>query len=292
MKIREMLDRLDEISRRDFLKGVGATAGLAATGGAGSALGQTATGQQSTAAAAAEKAKLDQLARLKAAAGAEGGRGGVVGSEKPYGDEEIARFNAERENQYNLELYKWEFLKKVMSLTRFDARKLSPQENPGVVVKIEASQNGLIEKATVIKPSPYPDWDQAVLAGIKQAETLPFDKNGKIPFQDFEMPFRIRNFPPPPPGPPAKGYADLVRRKIKPLIVFNANETEGNPAVVVLVDVAPDGMMLKKTIVSPSTDPKWDQAVMNALNSAQSMPRDFAGKIPMRQIKLTFKPKD
>ena len=31
MKIREMLDRLDEISRRDFLKGAGATAGLAAT---------------------------------------------------------------------------------------------------------------------------------------------------------------------------------------------------------------------------------------------------------------------
>jgi hypothetical protein len=32
MKIREMLDRLDEISRRDFLKGAGATAGLAAMG--------------------------------------------------------------------------------------------------------------------------------------------------------------------------------------------------------------------------------------------------------------------
>ena len=32
MKIREMLDRLDEISRRDFLKGAGATAGLAAIG--------------------------------------------------------------------------------------------------------------------------------------------------------------------------------------------------------------------------------------------------------------------
>ena len=31
MKIREMLDSLDEISRRDFLKGAGATAGLAAT---------------------------------------------------------------------------------------------------------------------------------------------------------------------------------------------------------------------------------------------------------------------
>ncbi len=215
-----------------------------------------------------------------------------ISAERPYSDEEIARYHAEQENRYNLESYKWEFLKKVMSLTRFDARGLSAQENPAVLIKIDANPHGLIEKATVIKPSPYPNWDQAVLAGIKQAETLPFDKNGKIPFQEFEMPFRIRNFPPPPPGPPAKGYADLVRRKIKPLIVFNSGETEGNPAVVVLVDLAPDGMMLKKTIVSPSTDPKWDQAVMTALDRAESMPRDFTGKIPMRQIRLTFKPKD
>ena len=32
--LREYIDQLDEISRRDFLKGVGATAGLAAMGGA------------------------------------------------------------------------------------------------------------------------------------------------------------------------------------------------------------------------------------------------------------------
>ena len=31
--LREYIDQLDEISRRDFLKGAGAAAGLAATGG-------------------------------------------------------------------------------------------------------------------------------------------------------------------------------------------------------------------------------------------------------------------
>ena len=40
MKIREMLDQLDEISRRDFLKGVGATAGLVAIGAPKQAFGQ------------------------------------------------------------------------------------------------------------------------------------------------------------------------------------------------------------------------------------------------------------
>jgi TonB family protein len=257
MKIREMLDRLDEISRRDFLKGVGATAGLAATGGAGSALGQTANAQQNTAATAAEKARLDQLARLKAASGME-----------------------------------FQIQKKVYPLIAYDVRKLPPQENPAVVVQINPGPNGLIEKISVVKPSPYPDWDKAVVTAIQRAETLPSDASGKFPEQPINVMFKPKSSWSTPNEQGVMGYADRVRRKIKPLIVFNANETEGNPAVVVLVDLAPDGMMLKKTIVSPSTDPKWDQAIMTALDRAESLPRDADGKIPMRQIKLTFKPKD
>mgnify|MGYP003344432998 FL=1 len=88
------------------------------------------------------------------------------------------------------------------------------------------------------------------------------------------------------------GYADRVRKKIKPLIVFNAESTSGNPAVVVLVDLAPDGMILKRTVTSPSGDPAWDRAVLLAIDRAETLPRDENGKIPMRQIKLTFKPKD
>ncbi len=88
------------------------------------------------------------------------------------------------------------------------------------------------------------------------------------------------------------GYADRVRKKIKPLIVFNAESTTGNPAVVVMVDLAPDGTILKRTVTSPSTDPAWDRAVLIAIDRAESLPRDENGKIPMRQIRLTFKPKD
>jgi len=88
------------------------------------------------------------------------------------------------------------------------------------------------------------------------------------------------------------GYADRVRKKIKPLIVFNAESTSGNPVVVVLVDLAPDGMILKRTVSSPSSDPAWDRAVLIAIDRAESLPRDENGKIPTRQIRLTFKPKD
>ena len=49
-------------------------------------------------------------------------------------------------------------------------------------------------------------------------------------------------------APPA--YADKVRRKIKPLIVFNPESITGNPAVVVLVDLAPDGAILKRSVVT------------------------------------------
>ena len=91
-------------------------------------------------------------------------------------------------------------------------------------------------------------------------------------------------------APPA--YADKVRRKIKPLIVFNPESITGNPAVVVLVDLAPDGAILKRGVITSSGIPSWDQAVLQALDRAETFPKDDNGVIPMRQMKLTFKPKD
>ena len=91
-------------------------------------------------------------------------------------------------------------------------------------------------------------------------------------------------------APPA--YADKVRRKIKPLIVFNPESITGNPAVVVLVDLAPDGAILKRSVLTPSGIQSWDQAVLQALDRAETFPKDDNGVIPMRQMKLTFKPKD
>lgn len=91
-------------------------------------------------------------------------------------------------------------------------------------------------------------------------------------------------------APPA--YADKVRRKIKPLIVFNPESVSGNPAVVVLVDLAPDGLILKRSVISSSGIGAWDQAILQALDRAETFPKDDNGVIPMRQMKLTFKPKD
>ena len=93
-------------------------------------------------------------------------------------------------------------------------------------------------------------------------------------------------------GNAPSGYADKVRRKVKPFIVFNPEVVVGNPAVVIEIELAPDGAILNRNIATTSGDSNWDRAVLLALDRAQSLPKDDNGLIPMRQLKLTFKPKD
>lgn len=88
------------------------------------------------------------------------------------------------------------------------------------------------------------------------------------------------------------GWTDKVIKKVKPLIVFNPESVSGNPAAVVLVSLAPDGAILSTSIQSSSGNASWDRAVLLALSRAESLPKDDNGKIPQREVKLTFKPKD
>jgi colicin import membrane protein len=87
------------------------------------------------------------------------------------------------------------------------------------------------------------------------------------------------------------GWTDKVVKKVKPLIVFNPESISGNPAAVVKVNLAPDGAILSTDLVSSSGNAGWDRAVLLALTRAESLPKDDNGKIPQREVKLTFKPK-
>jgi colicin import membrane protein len=87
------------------------------------------------------------------------------------------------------------------------------------------------------------------------------------------------------------GYADKVRKKILPLIVFNPSLVAGNPAVEVGVELAPDGTIMNKKVLRSSGDAAWDRAVLRAIDDAETLPKDDDGKVP-KQIRLTFKPKD
>ena len=88
------------------------------------------------------------------------------------------------------------------------------------------------------------------------------------------------------------GWTDKVIKKVKPLIVFNAESVSGNPAAVIQVTLAPDGAILSTNIITSSGNASWDRAVLLALSRAESLPKDDNGKIPQREVKLTFKPKD
>jgi len=88
------------------------------------------------------------------------------------------------------------------------------------------------------------------------------------------------------------GWTDKVIKKVKPLIVFNQESIGGNPAAVIIVDLAPDGAILNTSISSSSGNTSWDRAVLLALTRAESLPKDENGRIPQRQVKLTFKPKE
>jgi colicin import membrane protein len=88
------------------------------------------------------------------------------------------------------------------------------------------------------------------------------------------------------------GWTDKVIKKVKPLIVFNAESVSGNPAAVIQVTLAPDGAILSTSVLISSGNSSWDRAVLLALSRAESLPKDDNGKIPQREVKLTFKPKD
>jgi colicin import membrane protein len=88
------------------------------------------------------------------------------------------------------------------------------------------------------------------------------------------------------------GWTDKVIKKVKPLIVFNPESVTGNPAAVIQVNLAPDGAILSTSVLTSSGNAAWDRAVLLALSRAESLPKDDNGKIPQREVKLTFKPKD
>ena len=88
------------------------------------------------------------------------------------------------------------------------------------------------------------------------------------------------------------GWTDKVIKKVKPLIVFNAESVSGNPAAVIQISLAPDGAILSTSVLTSSGNTSWDRAVLLALSRAESLPKDDNGKIPQPEVKLTFKPKD
>jgi colicin import membrane protein len=88
-------------------------------------------------------------------------------------------------------------------------------------------------------------------------------------------------------GNGSAGYADKVRRKVLPNIVFGGS-TQDNPETVVTVGCAPDGTVLDAHLTRSSGNSAWDDAVVRAVQKSSPMPRDTNGSAP-RTFTITFK---
>ncbi len=83
-------------------------------------------------------------------------------------------------------------------------------------------------------------------------------------------------------------YAARVRNRVYPNIRFHGGN-DGAPVTVVRVRAGADGHILFSRVVKPSTDPDWDQAVLNALERTGTLPADVDGQVPQVPFTITFK---
>lgn len=89
---------------------------------------------------------------------------------------------------------------------------------------------------------------------------------------------------------PSNAYAGRVRARIKPNIVFT-DELTSNPVAEVQVRLSPSGAIISRRLIKSSGQPKWDQAVLAAIDKTAALPRDENGQVPAELI-LSFRPKD
>jgi colicin import membrane protein len=89
---------------------------------------------------------------------------------------------------------------------------------------------------------------------------------------------------------PSASYGGLIRAKVKPNITFT-EDISGNPTAEVEVQCAPDGTIVSRKLLKSSGNKGWDDAVLNALDKTEKLPRDTDGRVPSSMV-ITFRPRD
>ena len=84
------------------------------------------------------------------------------------------------------------------------------------------------------------------------------------------------------------GYGERIRSRIRSNITYSG-EPSANTIVLVEIQAAPNGRILKSTLKRSSGNAEWDAAVMQALKKTASLPLDDNGAAPSK-IELSFRP--
>ncbi|MBP6407108.1 MAG: cell envelope integrity protein TolA [Ramlibacter sp.] len=89
---------------------------------------------------------------------------------------------------------------------------------------------------------------------------------------------------------PSASYAGRIKARVKPNITYTDTPV-GNPIAEVDVRTSPDGTIISRKLVKSSGVKSWDDAVLNAIDKTEVLPRDVDGRVPPLLI-LVFQPKD
>lgn len=89
---------------------------------------------------------------------------------------------------------------------------------------------------------------------------------------------------------PSPSYAGRIKARVKPNITYTESPA-GNPTAEVEVRTSPDGTIISRKLVKSSGVKSWDDAVLNAIDKTEVLPRDVDGRVPPALI-LVFSPRD
>jgi colicin import membrane protein len=92
-------------------------------------------------------------------------------------------------------------------------------------------------------------------------------------------------------GPVKPNWHDKIIKKTRSNLVFNADSFKGDKQTIIQVTLAPNGVILSRTLTTSSGDANWDQAVLSAIDNMQTFPKDDNGQIPIYDVTLKFKPR-
>ena len=89
---------------------------------------------------------------------------------------------------------------------------------------------------------------------------------------------------------PSASYGGRIRARVKPNITYTES-VAGNPTAEVEVRTSPDGTIISRKLLKSSGVKSWDEAVLNAIDKTEVLPRDVDGRVPPA-LTLVFSPKD
>jgi len=89
---------------------------------------------------------------------------------------------------------------------------------------------------------------------------------------------------------PSAGYGGRISALIKRNLTYTETPTN-NPTAEMEVRTSPDGTIVSRKIVKSSGIKSYDDAILNAIDKTERLPKDVDGRVPSALV-ISFRPKD